>query len=229
MLRSYTNLPYPLGIPTIAVSMPTPPTDSLEQQFRQQHGCTAIAGVDEAGRGALAGPVVAAAVMLPVGCLIEGVRDSKLIPEQEREQLYDVVVQQSLAWAVGIVGQHDIDRINILRATFAAMRQAVERLTILPDALLIDGRDTVDVGIPCQAVIGGDRLSVSIAAASIIAKVTRDRIMHTEHHQYPQFGFKKHKGYGTVQHRQAIQQHGPCNLHRLTFLGKVMQEKLEFE
>lgn len=209
--------------------MPNLPTDSLEQKLRQQHGYTAIAGVDEAGRGALAGPVVAAAVILPVGCLIEGVRDSKLIPEQEREWLYDTVIQQSVAWAVGIVSQHEIDQINILRATFAAMRQAVKGLAIVPDALLIDGRDTVNVGIPCQAVIGGDRLSISIAAASIIAKVTRDRIMQTEHQHYPQFGFKQHKGYGTAQHRQAIQQHGPSSLHRLTFLGKVLQGRLEFE
>ncbi|MCC7439562.1 MAG: ribonuclease HII [Armatimonadetes bacterium] len=209
--------------------MPTPPTDIFEQQLRQQHNCTAVAGVDEAGRGALAGPVVAAAVVLPAGCLPDGVRDSKLIPEQERERLYDVVMQHAVAWAVGIVGQHEIDRINILRATVAAMRQAVRALATPPHALLVDGRDTIDAGIPCRAVVGGDRLSVSIAAASIVAKVTRDRVMRAAHQQHPQFGFDRHKGYGTAQHRQAIQQHGPTNLHRLTFLGKVMQEKLEFE
>lgn len=209
--------------------MPPPPTDIFEQQLRQQHNCIAVAGVDEAGRGALAGPVVAAAVVLPVGCLPDGVRDSKLIPEQERERLYDVVMQHAVAWAVGIIGQHEIDRINILRATVAAMRQAVRALATPPHALLVDGRDTIDVGIPCRAVVGGDRLSVSIAAASIVAKVTRDRMMRAAHQQHPQFGFDRHKGYGTAQHRQAIQQHGPTNLHRLTFLGKVMQEKLEFE
>ena len=208
--------------------MPSLPTDFFEQQLRQQHACTQIAGVDEAGRGALAGPVVAAAVVLPVGVVPEGVRDSKLIPKQERERLYDLVIQQAVAWGVGIIDQREIDRINILRATFAAMRQAVQSLPASPDALLIDGRDVVDVGLPCQAIVGGDRVSVSIAAASIVAKVTRDRIMQAEHQRYPQFGFNQHKGYGTAQHRQAIQLHGPSQLHRLTFLRKLMQEKLEF-
>lgn len=206
-----------------------PPTDFLEQQLRQQYACTAVAGVDEAGRGALAGPVVAAAVMLPVGCVPEGVRDSKLIPEPERERLYDLVIEQAVAWGVGVVSHREIDSINILRATFLAMRQAVQDLAVTPHALLVDGRDTIDAGIPCRAVVGGDRLSVSIAAASIIAKVTRDRMMRGAHQQHPHFGFDRHKGYGTAQHRQAIQQHGPTSLHRLTFLGKVMQEKLEFE
>lgn len=209
-------------------NLATLPTDTLEQQLRRQHRCTAIAGVDEAGRGALAGPVVAAAVILPVGCLPEGVRDSKLIPEQERERLYGRVIQQAVAWGVGIVDPAAIDQINILRATFAAMRQAVQSLAIPPDAVLIDGRDNVEFGTPSQAIIGGDRLSVSIAAASILAKATRDRIMREAHQHHPQFGFDQHKGYGTLRHRQAIQQHGPCSIHRATFLKNFLQGKLEF-
>jgi ribonuclease HII len=199
------------------------PTHSHEIELRRL-GFELIAGIDEVGRGALAGPVVAAAALLPTECRIDGVRDSKLVPEQERERLYEVIIGQAICWSVGIIEQAEIDSINILQATFAAMRQAVTGMTVQPDYLLIDGRDTPALGRPCRAIIGGDALSVSIAAASIIAKVTRDRIMRQLHDLVPQYGFDRHKGYGTDAHRRAILEHGPSSYHRATFLRKLMQE-----
>lgn len=197
------------------------PTDHQEQELRSL-GFEQVAGVDEVGRGALAGPVVAAAVLLPCNCLIEGVRDSKLIAEPERERLYGEIVARAVAWSVGIVENPEIDRINILQATFRAMRLAVAGLPLRPDYVLIDGRDAVDVGSPCRAIIGGDALCLSVAAASIIAKVTRDRIMRAHHEHLPQYGFAQHKGYGTATHRKAILEHGPTPLHRISFLRKII-------
>jgi ribonuclease HII len=198
------------------------PTQDHEVELRLL-GFELVAGVDEVGRGALAGPVVAAAALLPPECHIDGVRDSKLVPEPERERLYDAIIGHAICWSVGIVEQGEIDRINILQATFAAMRQAVAGMSVQPDYLLIDGRDAPLFDRPCRAIIGGDALSVSIAAASILAKVTRDRIMRGLHELVPQYGFDRHKGYGTDAHRRAILEHGPSSYHRATFLRKLMQ------
>ncbi|MBS1912990.1 MAG: ribonuclease HII [Bacteroidetes bacterium] len=200
------------------------PDYSHEDELRRL-GFERIAGVDEAGRGALAGPVVAAAVLLPEGCVLPGVRDSKLVPEPEREQLYHLVAESALAWSVGIVENGTIDRINILQATFQAMRAAVGSLAVRPDYVLVDGRDVIATGHPCRAIIDGDALSVTIAAASLIAKVTRDRIMRDLHDTLPHYGFHRHKGYGTPEHRRAILQHGPAGVHRMSFLGKLLRER----
>lgn len=199
---------------------PTIPHTRYEELHWQQG--MPVAGVDEAGRGALAGPVVAAAVILPQGCSsIQGVRDSKQIAENEREQLYDVVTTQALAWAVGIMDAAVIDEINILQATFRAMLQAVHGLQPQPRHLFIDGNRFTTSAIPFTTIIEGDAHSLSIAAASIIAKVTRDRIMRQAEQDHPHYGFAKHKGYATEQHRAAILQHGESPLHRKSFLTKL--------
>lgn len=200
----------------MATLMP-PPDDRYERALRAE-GWRHIAGIDEAGRGALAGPVVAAAVILPPGELIDGVRDSKQISEEKREELYEIIAERAIAWSCGIVEADRIDEINILQATFVAMRRAVEGLSQLPDGAIIDGRDAPDVGVPRRALIKGDTLCLSIAAASIMAKVTRDRIMRRADPLYPAYGFHRHKGYGTAAHRDAIRLVGPCEMHRRTFL-----------
>ena len=205
--------------------MPVLPTNIREQKLTES-GYTSVAGVDEAGRGALAGPVVAAAVILPEQFTVDRIRDSKTIPEAEREYLYDQIIDGVTAWGVGIVDNTVIDKINILQATFSAMKQAIRSLEHSPDYVLIDGRDIPKLEIPSEGIIKGDSISRSIAAASIVAKVTRDRIMRGEHKNFPLFGFKQNKGYGTLMHREAIQEHGFCTLHRLTFLGKLLQERL---
>jgi ribonuclease HII len=187
----------------------------------QELGFGLVAGVDEAGRGALAGPVVAAAVILPEDCAIEGVRDSKLVPEPERERLYDEIVARAVGWSVGIVSERTIDEINILQATFVAMRDAVAALEPSAEYVLIDGRDAVEMGIPCRAIIDGDALCPSIAAASIIAKVTRDRIMRALDQHLPMYRFARNKGYATAAHRAAIAEHGAADVHRRTFLRKM--------
>ena len=199
------------------------PTNDHENEIRAL-GFELVAGVDEVGRGALAGPVVAAAVLLPCDCIIEGVRDSKLVPEARREALYDAVLARAIAWSVGIVSHEEIDRINILQATFLAMKIAVGGLAVPPDYVLIDGRDLVELGRPCRAIIDGDALCHSIAAASIVAKVTRDRIMRREDELHPHYGFARHKGYGTAMHRGAILEHGPCVIHRRSFLRRGRME-----
>ncbi|MGE3800505.1 MAG: ribonuclease HII [Candidatus Kapaibacterium sp.] len=201
------------------------PTLELERELHLQ-GYRLVAGIDEAGRGALAGPVVAAVVILPDDFYLKGVRDSKLIPELKREVLYEQVISSVLAYGVGVVGNEVIDKINILQSTFVAMRMAVEQIPTRPDIALIDGRDAPNVGIPAKAVIRGDAISTSIAAASIVAKVTRDRIMRDCHALFPEYGFDKNKGYGTRTHREAIERVGSCTLHRLTFLGNLLQERL---
>lgn len=184
-------------------------------------GYTYIAGIDEAGRGPLAGPVVAGAVILPKNCLLEGVNDSKKISEKKREKLYDDIVQNAIAWGVGIVDNHVIDEINILEATRKAMHEAISKLKISPDYILIDAEKKVDTnGIPYLPIIKGDALSISIAAASIVAKVTRDRMMREYDKVFPAYGFEKHKGYGTKAHVEAIRQNGICMIHRKTFCDK---------
>ncbi|MBQ9280514.1 MAG: ribonuclease HII [Clostridia bacterium] len=193
-----------------------------EKEYYEK-GFTHIAGIDEAGRGPLAGPVVAAAVILPKGCLIEGVNDSKKVSEKKREKLYDDIIENAVAWGVGIVDNNVIDEINILEATRKAMHEAVQNLQVKPDYILIDAEKKVDTnGIPYLPIIKGDALSISIAAASIIAKVTRDRMMREYDKVFPAYGFEKHKGYGTKAHLDAIRENGICMIHRKTFLKKFI-------
>lgn len=178
-----------------------------------------IAGIDEAGRGPLAGPVVAAAVILPYGIDIPGLDDSKKLTARTRESLIEAIYSKALAIGVGVSDHGLIDRINILQATLTAMVQAVSSLTIPPDYLLIDGINTINVNIPQKAIKKGDSLSASIAAASIVAKVTRDRMMDEYDRQYPGYGFSGHKGYGSAAHMAAIVELGPCTIHRKSFRG----------
>ncbi len=179
--------------------------------------------MDEAGRGPLAGPVVSAAVILSPDFHCPGINDSKKLSPKKRDALFPVIQAQALAWGVGICDHEEIDRINILRASLLSMKRAAEKLAILPDFLLIDGKFTLDMDpeskIGQQALVKGDSRSISIAAASIIAKVTRDRIMEDLDRTYPVYGFAKHKGYPTKAHKQAILEHGPCPVHRKTFRG----------
>lgn len=182
-------------------------------------GYERIAGVDEAGRGPLAGPVVAAAVILPPETPIPGLNDSKTLTPSQRDRLYDTIRKISRAHAVAVIDTETIDAINILQAARLAMKQAVERLGAQADYVLIDGNQPIDVSIGQQAIVGGDGLSLSIAAASVLAKVHRDRLMLEYHARYPQYGFDRHKGYGTRFHRERIRECGPCPIHRKTFKG----------
>jgi len=182
-------------------------------------GFEQVAGIDEAGRGPLAGPVIAAAVILPAGLSITGVDDSKKLTPDKREKLFDIIMQQALSVGVGVISPEEIDRINILQATRRAMLAAVHNLSPQPDYLLIDGISTIDSAIPQKTIKKGDSLSLSIAAASIIAKVTRDRLMIDMDAQYPGYGFAGHKGYGSATHMDAIRRLGPTPIHRLTFGG----------
>lgn len=181
-------------------------------------GYTAVCGCDEAGRGPLAGPVVAAAVILPRGCDIPGLNDSKKLTEKKREALFDVICDTALAYAIAEASPAEIDEINILNASMLAMRRAVEGLDMPADFALIDGNTSRGFSIPTQTVIGGDAKSPSIAAASILAKVTRDRMCADMDAEYPQYGFAKHKGYPTKAHMDAVRQFGPSPIHRKTFL-----------
>ncbi len=183
----------------------------------QREGYRYIAGVDEAGRGPLAGPVVAAAVVLPVDCVIPGVADSKQLTPKQRDRLFDVIRGTSIAVKVSCMSNAVIDQVNILQATLLAMREAVHQIFPPPDYVLVDGTQVPPISIPARAIPKGDSLSQSIAAASIVAKVTRDRLMVEFDEIYPGYGFRQHKGYGTTQHRQAIAQHGPCPIHRRSF------------
>ena len=181
-------------------------------------GYRVIAGIDEAGRGPLAGPVVASAVVFPVEKVKEFIKDSKKLSEKAREKVFDYVTKKAKVYSIGIVDEREIDRINIYRATMKAMIEAVKSLKLKPDLLLIDGNMMLnEVSIKQRAIIDGDNLSFSIAAASIIAKVTRDRIMREYDKIYPQYGFAKHKGYGTEEHYRALERYGPCNIHRRSF------------
>ena len=196
------------------------PTDMLQfESLARRQGFITIAGVDEAGRGPLAGPVVAAAVILPEGHRIAGVDDSKKLAESKRCLLFDVIMQQAVSVGVGISDSQTIDRINILQATLRAMESAVLSLTPQPDCLLIDGISKTALQLPQKTIKKGDRLSLSIAAASIIAKVTRDRMMAAYEKEYPGYGFAGHKGYGSSAHMAAIAAMAPTPIHRLTFRG----------
>lgn len=188
-----------------------------------QEGFDFVCGIDEAGRGPLAGPVVVAAVVMPKDSMIEGVNDSKKVSEKKREKLYDLITEQAICYGVGIVDQNEIDRINILNATKAGLTQAVKSLSTKPDIILVDALNNIDTcGVPYRSIIKGDAKSYSIAAASIIAKVTRDRIMREWDKVYPQYGFEKHKGYGTAAHISAIKENGLCPLHRLSFVKNIV-------
>ena len=178
-----------------------------------------IAGIDEAGRGPLAGPVVAAAVIFPSQVNIPGLNDSKKLSTKKRAELFPKIQEISVSYGVAVVGQKVIDKINILQAARLAMKQAVETLKITPGLLLIDGNQKIDSTLNQWAIVKGDSRSLSIAAASVLAKVTRDRIMDDYHKLYPQYEFNRHKGYGTKLHRNLIQEHGPCPIHRNTFKG----------
>ena len=176
-----------------------------------------IAGVDEVGRGPLAGPVVTAAVVLNPDKPIEGLRDSKKLTEKRREVLYDAIVERALAWAIGRAEVEEIDKINILQASLLAMSRAVKSLNIKIDQVLVDGKHKPDCDVPVIAVIGGDDTVPAISAASILAKVVRDREMVHLDTVYPEYGFAKHKGYGTKQHMHALKEHGACDIHRRSF------------
>lgn len=190
---------------------------AFERKARQK-GYHNIAGVDEAGRGPLAGPVYAAACVIPKNVFISGVDDSKKLTPRVRSQLYDALTQHpQIHYAIGSVSSEDIDRINILQATILAMKEAVANLPCEPDYLLVDGLTLSHSTISCEKIIGGDSKSYSIAAASIIAKESRDRVMRKYHEKWPQYGFAQHKGYGTRAHREAIHKYGPCPIHRFTF------------
>lgn len=182
-------------------------------------GYQSICGIDEAGRGPLAGPVVAAAVILPQDCFIEGLRDSKKLSPKRRQFFFGRIKQLARATAVGVVDNETIDQINILQATLLAMRQAIDALSVQPDYLLIDALTLPDLTIPQKGIIRGDDLSISIAAASVIAKVTRDALMCQYHEDFPQYNFLRHKGYGTREHLKNIKVFGSCRLHRKTFRG----------
>ncbi|WP_129596888.1 ribonuclease HII [Anaerophilus nitritogenes] len=190
--------------------------------YEKKIGCHLIAGIDEAGRGPLAGPVVAAAVILPHDLFIEGINDSKKISAKKREQIFDVITKEAISIGVGIVDEKMIDKINIFEATKLAMKIAVEKLNPSPEYLLIDAVKLTDIHINQMSIEKGDAKSISIAAASIIAKVTRDRIMDDFHKQYPQYGFIHHKGYGTKEHYENIQKYGILSIHRKSFLKNIM-------
>ena len=182
-------------------------------------GIKYIAGIDEAGRGPLAGPVVVGITIMKPESFIEGINDSKKISEKKREMLYDKITEEAVDWAVGSIAQNEIDKINILNATKKALHMAIDNLKVKPDRILVDALEHIDTcGIPYTSIIKGDAKIYSISAASIIAKVTRDRIMQEYDEIYPQYGFTNHKGYGTAKHIQAIKQYGPCPLHRKTFI-----------
>jgi len=182
-------------------------------------GLKYIAGIDEAGRGPLAGPVVVGIAIMKPDSFIEGVNDSKKISEKKREKLYEQITEEAIDWAVGIVDQTEIDEINILNATKKALHMAISNLKVKPDRILVDALEHIDTcGVPYTSIIKGDAKVYSISAASIIAKVTRDRMMQEYDEIYPQYGFAGHKGYGTAKHIQAIKEYGPCPIHRKSFI-----------
>lgn len=201
----------------------------VEEELYNSKHLVAIAGIDEAGRGPLAGPVVVACALMPRDSMIEGVNDSKKIAEKKREKLYELITEEAISYGVGIIGQKEIDEINILEATKKGLTMAIKDMEeklkqkpelgiIKPDAILVDALTKIDTdGIPYKSIIHGDAISYSIACSSIIAKVTRDRIMRQWDEVYPQYGFAKHKGYGTATHIQAIKEYGLCPLHRISF------------
>lgn len=196
-------------------------TYEYEQQALND-GFKTVCGIDEAGRGPLAGPVFAAAVILPMGCEIDGINDSKKLSEKKREQLFDIITQKAVAYSVATATEKEIDDINILRATFLAMNRAVSALAVNPDIALIDGNQKPGLEIEQRTIVKGDSKSISIAAASILAKVSRDRYMVQLAQVYPQYQFEKHKGYGTKLHYEMLEKYGISEIHRRTFLKKLL-------
>ena len=194
--------------------------DSLYAQ-----GIGMICGVDEAGRGPLAGPVCAAAVILPPHLDIPGLDDSKKLTDKRRRELMPIIKEKAIAYGIGFASHEEIDEINILQATFLAMQRALDQLQVKPDFALIDGNREKDFGLPVKTVVKGDSLSANIAAASVLAKVTRDDLMEAMAEEYPQYGFEIHKGYGTKAHYAALTEHGPSPIHRMTFLKKFYADK----
>lgn len=191
--------------------------------FAEDH--SVICGVDEAGRGPLAGPVCAAAVILPRDLEISGLNDSKKLSDKRRRELFPIICEQAIAYGIGFASHEEIDQINILQATFLAMRRAIDQLPIRPDLALIDGNRETDFGLPVQTVVKGDSLSANIAAASILAKVSRDDIMLEMAEEYPGYGFEVHKGYGTKAHYEALTRLGACPIHRMSFLRKFYADQ----
>lgn len=188
-------------------------------------GFNVVCGADEAGRGPLAGPVCAAAVILPHGLALDGLNDSKKLSAKMRERLYDEICSQAVSWAVDFAGVDEIESLNILNAAMLAMDRAVARLDPAPELAIIDGNTTKGISVPAISVVGGDAKCASVAAASIIAKVTRDRLMHELAEKYPMYGFDRHKGYGTKAHYEAIREYGPCREHRMSFLKKFLDKE----
>lgn len=184
-------------------------------------GYKSVCGVDEAGRGPLAGPVCAATVILPEGVIIDGVNDSKKLSEKKRESLFDVIREQALSYSIAYATVDEIEEINILNATMLAMRRAIDGLEIKADYAMIDGNKIPPIDIDAECIVKGDAKSMSIACASILAKVSRDRLLYKYAEEYPMYGFDKHKGYGTKVHREAILKYGPCPYHRKSFLKKL--------
>lgn len=200
--------------------------DFSYELLAKEKGYKFVCGVDEAGRGPLAGPVCAAAVILPEGCEIEGLNDSKKLTEKKREQLFDVIIEKAVAYCVAFGSVEEIEEHNILNATYIAMNRAVDGLSQKADFALVDGnRVPKGISVPCETVVKGDAKSCSIAAASILAKVTRDRLLLEYAEKYPEYGFEKHKGYGTAAHYDAIRQHGVLPIHRMSFLKSFFEGK----
>lgn len=191
----------------------------------KEKGYKSVCGVDEAGRGPLAGPVCAASVILPEGEIIDGVNDSKKLSEKKREALFDVIRERAVAYSVAFASVEEIESMNILNATMLAMKRAVEGLPVAADYAMIDGNRLPQLAIDSECIVKGDARSLSIACASILAKVSRDRLLYEYAKEYPQYQFDKHKGYGTKAHVEALRQYGPCPYHRMSFLGKILHEK----
>ena len=195
------------------------------ENLQKVQGFRLICGVDEAGRGPLAGPVCAAAVILPQDVNIPGLNDSKKLSDKRRREMYPLIKEQAIAYSIAFATEEEIDNINILQATFLAMQRAIDGLQTKADFALIDGNREKDFGLPVKTIVGGDGLSASIAAASILAKVTRDDFMLELAKEYPQYGFEVHKGYGTKAHYEALAQYGPSKVHRMSFLKKLYGTK----
>lgn len=198
--------------------------EAMRSFEREYEACAAICGIDEAGRGPLAGPVAAGAVILPKDCVILYLNDSKKLSPARRDALFDEIREKAVAYHIGIVSPDRIDEINILQATYEAMRKAVAGLSVTPDLLLNDAVTIPEIGIRQIPIVKGDAKSVSIAAASILAKVTRDRMMEEYDAMWPEYGFAKHKGYGTAQHIAAMKAYGPCPIHRRSFIGHFVNQ-----
>ena len=190
-------------------------------------GYSAVCGVDEAGRGPLAGPVCVAAVILPQNTVIDGVNDSKKLSEKKREALFDVIKSKAISYCVSYASVEEIESMNILNATMLAMQRAVAGLDVKADYAMIDGNKVPDLNIDCESIVKGDAKSMSIACASILAKVSRDRLLYEYAEKYPEYHFEKHKGYGTALHREMLQKYGPCPIHRISFLGKIIKNETD--